>query len=419
MTAGIDPAETESVTRPSRLRWLMIAFAFLATVINYLDRQTLSVTAPLLTKEFHMNDETYGLVLLAFMLAYTIMNGLSGPLIDRIGTKLGYACCMAWWSTAGLLHMFARGPFSLGTFRFLLGVGEAGNWPAAVKLVGEWFPAKERALASGIFNSGAALGAVAAPPVIAWIVVRWGWQTAFALIGVIGYAWLIGWLLVYRTPARAKNVPRESRVPVARLMRTRFVPFFTLSKVFIDPVWYFYIFWIPKYVTSVFHLSLLDMAKLVWIPYLTGDIGNLAGGALSALLIRRGLPVATARKICLVFFSLCMACAVGAVFAPNVGVALTFVSIATFGYTGCTANMLSLPADIFPKTAIASVYGLASMGAGFGGMLFSWLTGWMIDRHGYVPVLFGYGVLPLIGLSIVLFLCGPLERDGKFASTAE
>ena len=409
----------EPAVRPSRLRWVMIAFAFGATVINYLDRQTLSVTAPILTKEFHMNDETYGLVLLAFMLAYTIMNGLSGPLIDRVGTKIGYACCMAWWSTAGLLHVFARGPFSLGSFRFLLGVGEAGNWPAAVKLVGEWFPAKERALASGIFNSGAALGAVAAPLVIASLVVRWGWQAAFGLIGVIGYAWLVGWWLVYRVPPTVKNAPREPRVPVARLMRTRFVPFFTLSKVFIDPVWYFYIFWIPKYVTSVYHLNLLEMAKLVWIPYLTADLGNLAGGGLSMLLIQRGASVPAARKVCLIFFALCMACAVGAVFAPGVGTALACVSIATFGYTGCTTNMLALPADIYPKNAIASVYGLASMGAGFGGMLFSWLTGWVIDRHGYVPVLFGYGILPLIGLAILLFLCGSLGRDTTFAAALD
>ncbi|HVU23186.1 MAG TPA: MFS transporter [Opitutus sp.] len=417
MTDATDATDATTPVRPSRLRWVMIAFAFGATVINYLDRQTLSVTAPLLSKEFHMNDETYGLVLLAFMLAYTIMNGLSGPLIDRVGTKLGYAACMAWWSTAGLLHMFARGPFSLGTFRFLLGVGEAGNWPAAVKLVGEWFPAKERALASGIFNSGAALGAVAAPPVIAWIVVRWGWQAAFGLIGVIGYAWLAGWWLVYRVPAPARNAPRPPRVPVARLLRTRFVPFFTVSKVFIDPVWYFYIFWIPKYLSSVHHLTLLEIGQLAWIPFLTGDIGNLAGGGLSALLIHRGLSVPAARRACLVFFSLCMACAVGAVFAPGVGGALAFVSIATFGYTGCTANMLALPADIFPKNAVASVYGLASMGAGFGGMVFSWLTGWMIDHHGYVPVLIGYGVLPLIGLAILLGLGGPLKRDEAFAST--
>ena len=166
-----------------RARWLMIGLAFLATVINYLDRQTLSVVAPMLGKEFQMSDETYGLILSAFMLAYTVMNGVSGPLLDRLGTRLGYALCMAWWSTAGLLHAFVTGPWSLGVFRFLLGMGEAGNWPAAVKVVAEWFPPRERALASGIFNSGAAIGAIAAPPLVAWLVLRLG------LAGRVSSSW--------------------------------------------------------------------------------------------------------------------------------------------------------------------------------------------------------------------------------------
>jgi ACS family hexuronate transporter-like MFS transporter len=396
----------------------MIAFAFLATVINYLDRQTLSITAPLLKQEFGMNDETYGLILSAFMLAYTVMNGLSGPFIDRFGTRVGYACCMLWWSTAGVLHMFVRGPLSLGAFRFLLGMGEAGNWPAAVKLVSEWFPAKERALASGIFNSGSALGAVIAPPLITWLVVKWGWQQAFLVVGLLGYVWLAGWWLIYRVPEHVQAELRRERIPPSRLFQTRFVPFFTLSKVFLDPVWYFYIFWIPKYLSSVHHLSLLDIGKLAWIPFVTADIGNLCGGALTTLLANRGCPIPQARKVSISVFTVLMTSAIAAVFAPNVGWSLAFVSIATFGYTGCSANMLALPADVFPKSVVASVYGFASMGSGFGGMLFSWLTGRVIDQHGYMPVLIGYGIMPLIALAILLFLCGPLHRDGKFATAS-
>jgi ACS family hexuronate transporter-like MFS transporter len=411
MTAD-DPA---AEPRPMKFRWVLIGFAFAATVINYLDRQALSITAPILKQEFAMSDESYGLVLSAFMLAYAVMNGLSGPLIDRVGTKIGYACCMAWWSTAGILHMFSRGPFSLGAFRFLLGVGEAGNWPAAVKLVSEWFPAKERALASGIFNSGSALGAVLAPPVITWLVVKWGWQEAFIGVGVLGYLWLAAWWLIYRRPPRSLAEERAPRIPVAQLLQTRFVPFFTLSKAFIDPVWYFYIFWIPKYLSSVHHLSLIDIGKTAWIPFVTADIGNICGGALPSLLIRGGLSVPAARKVSMSLFALSMTSAIAAVFAPNVGWALAFVSIATFGYTGYSANMLALPADVFPKTVVASVYGFASMGSGFGGMLFSWLTGKVIDQHGYMPVLIGYGVLPVIALVILLTLCGPLQRDERFA----
>jgi ACS family hexuronate transporter-like MFS transporter len=418
MTATASYANPGLPSGLPRFRWVMVAFAFGATVINYLDRQVLSITAPLLKEEFRMSDESYGLVLAAFMLAYAVMNGLSGPFIDRVGTRVGYACCMAWWSTAGLLHVFARGPVSLGLFRFLLGAGEAGNWPAGVKLVSEWFPARERALASGIFNSGAAIGAVLAPPVIAYLVITWGWHEAFLATGLLGYLWLAAWWLFGREPRRTAEDERTPRVPVRALLRTRFVPFFTLSKAFVDPVWYFYIFWIPKYLSSVHHLTLLEIGRLAWIPFLTADAGNIGGGALAGLLMRVGLPVSAARRACMTLFACCMASAVGAIYAPNVGWALAWVSVATFGYAGYSANMLALPADVFPKTAVASVYGLASMGSGFGGMVFSWLTGRVIDRHGYEPVLLGYSVLPLIGLAILLFCCGPLQRDDRFATVA-
>ena len=215
----------------------MIAFAFAATVINYLDRQALSVVAPALREEFHMSNEAYGYVISAFMLAYTISNGVSGPLIDRLGTKLGYALCMAVWSTAGMLHALATGAWSLAGFRFLLGMGEAGNWPAAVKVVAEWFPAKERALACGIFNSGAAIGAIAAPPLMAWLVLSFGWQAAFITVGISGYVWLVGWWIVYRTPSHVRAEVTERPAPALRLLRTRFVAVLTLSKVFLDPAW--------------------------------------------------------------------------------------------------------------------------------------------------------------------------------------
>ncbi|MGH9448784.1 MAG: MFS transporter, partial [Terriglobia bacterium] len=182
----------------------MISLAFLATAINYLDRQTLSVTAPVLMDQFHMSNETYARIIFAFMLAYTIANGISGPLLDRLGTRLGFALTMAWWSVADMLHGLARGPWSLGAYRFLLGIGEAGNWPASVKVVAEWFPVKERALASGIFNSGSAVGAILAPPVVVWLLLRYGWRQAFVWVGVVGCIWLLIWSLVYRTPEGVK-----------------------------------------------------------------------------------------------------------------------------------------------------------------------------------------------------------------------
>src|SRR5450759_5099191 len=192
----------------------MISLVFFATVINYLDRQTLSVVAPVITEEFHMSNVDYSRVVFAFMLAYTVMNGVSGPMIDRLGTKLGYALCIAWWSGAAMLHSLARGAFSLGAFRFLLGMGEAGNWPAGVKVVAGWFSPKERALASGIFNSGSSIGAVVAPPLVAWIVLQSGWQSAFLMVGGVGLIWLTIWVFVYHSPPIAQTGIAGQPVPL-------------------------------------------------------------------------------------------------------------------------------------------------------------------------------------------------------------
>jgi ACS family hexuronate transporter-like MFS transporter len=213
----------------------MVALAFFATVINYLDRQTLSVAAPVLIDQFRMTNTTYARVIFVFMLAYTIANGVSGPVLDRLGTRLGFAVTMAWWSAASILNALARGACSLGVCQFLLGTGEAGNWPASVKVVAEWFPAEERALASGIFNSGAAVGAILAPPAVVWLLLHYGWRQAFVCMGVLGYLWLMIWLLVYRTPEGLKHETPRPNISPWKLLRTRFVRVFTLSRVFLDP----------------------------------------------------------------------------------------------------------------------------------------------------------------------------------------
>jgi MFS transporter, ACS family, hexuronate transporter len=394
---------------PLRLRWVMIGFAFTATLINYLDRQTLSVVAPQLREEFNMSNEAYGYVLSAFMLAYTVSNGLSGPLLDRIGTRLGYALCMAWWSAAGILHAFASGPWSLAGFRFLLGMGEAGNWPAAVKIVTEWFPARERALAAGIFNSGAAIGAIVAPPLVTWLVLQFDWQTAFVTIGLTGYIWLVGWLIIYRPPAAVRAETAAAAHKPWRLLKTRFLSVLTLAKVFLDPVWYFYIFWFPQYLKSVYNFDLAQIGMTAWIPFVTADLGNIVGGWVTGRLIARGWPISVARKTVFGVFALLMTSAIPAILVTNVWASIAFISIATFGYTGCNSNALAFPPDVVPKNMVASVWGLASMGSGFGGMLFSWLSGRVIDQYGYTPVFIGYGIMPLIAAGLVLFAMGPLE----------
>ncbi len=404
---------------PSPLRWGMISLVFAATVINYLDRQVLSVTAPLLKQQFQMSDEAYGLILSGFMLAYTVSNGLSGPMLDIVGTRVGYALCMVWWSTAGILHAFASGPLSLGAFRFCLGIGEAGNWPAGVKVVTEWFPAKERALASGVFNSGSAFGAIVAPPAVVWLVLRWGWQAAFVIVGLTGYLWLIAWWLLYRTPANVRREVEARPASPLALLRTRFGAWFAISRIFIDPAWYFYVFWFAKYLSTVHHFTLADIGRTAWIPFAAAGPGNLAGGALTQWMVGRGLPPSMARKTAFGVFAGLMTAGAAVVFAPSPAWAIALVSVTAFGYTGSCANTLAFPAEVLPKNMVGSMYGLVSMGSGFGGMLFAWLSGMVIDRFGYMPVFVAFGIMPLVSLAIVAFLMGPLRPDLRFDELRE
>ena len=403
--AGMSAAETAS-----RLRWVMIGLAFFATMINYLDRQALSVAAPVLEARFHFNDVAYSQILFAFMLAYTITNGVSGLVIDRLGTRAGYAIFVAWWSAAALLHAFARGALSLGAFRFLLGMGEAGNWPGAVKVVAEWFPAEERSLASGIFNSGSSVGAILAPPIIALLLLRFGWQSAFVAVGCLGFIWLAAWLLFYRSPASVPGQPAPQPPSLRALLRTRFVWSFTFSKIFMDPVWYFYTFWFPVYLSQGRHFNIAAIGRYAWIPYFVAGLGSVAGGWIARAFLTRGMGITGARKSAVTVACLMMTMAIPAALVPSPALVIAFMCVAMAGYTAALANMLAMPADVFPSEACASVWGLASMGAGFGGMVFMLLTGWMIDRFSFLPVFVMFGLIPLICAGILWALLGPLEQ---------
>jgi ACS family hexuronate transporter-like MFS transporter len=387
----------------------MVALAFSATALNYLDRQTLSVTAPVLMNQFRMDHQAYSRVVFAFMLAYTIGNGISGPLLDRLGTRLGFALTMAWWSAAGMLNGLARGPRSLGVLQFLLGSGEAGNWPASVKVVAEWFPTEERALASGIFNSGSAVGAILAPPIVVWLLLHYGWRQAFVGVGLLGYIWIAIWGWLYHTPEGVKSEVKPPKVFIGKLLRTRFVWSFTLSKVLLDPVWYFYIFWFPEYLKSARHFSMASIGKYAWIPFGVAGLGNILGGWVSGWMLRRGLSLNVARKGGVSIFAMLMASAIPAVLAPDVRVSIALVSLAMLGYTGCCSIMLAFPADAFPKNVVGSIWGIASMGSGLGGMIFALLTGWVLDHFSYVPVFVGFGLLPLVSAGMLWTLLGPIS----------
>lgn len=388
----------------------MISLVFLATAVIYVDRQALSIVAPILIDLYHMSNVTYSKIVFAFMVAYTLMNGVSGPLIDRLGTRRGYALTTLWWSISAALHAITAGPLSLGIFRFLLGMGEAGNWPAGVKVVAEWFPVRERALASGIFNSGSAIGAILAPPAIVWIVLKFGWRAAFLAVASCGFIWLAIWLLTYSTPLAVKHKGLSDRRLSAReLFSTRFVWAFVCSKIFLDPVWYFYIFWFPAYLTHARHFDLAAIGKYSWIPYLTAGAGNILGGWTAAALLRSKISLTLARKLSVTIFACFMVMTVPAVLVHDPRLSIAFVSIATLGYTGVTANMLAMPADVFPQNVLASIWGYSGLGSGLGGMVFALATGWLVDHYSYVPVFVGFGIMPLIALLVIWIFLGSLR----------
>jgi len=387
----------------TRKQWWVVALLFLATVINYLDRQTLSVLAPELRDRFRMSNTDYSRVVFAFLLAYMLMQSGSGRLLDRLGTRRGFSLTIAWWSVAAMLHAAANSAASLGFFRFLLGLGEAGNWPGGVKAVSEWFPPKQRAFATGLFNSGSCVGAVVAPPVVAWIALTWGWQSAFLVTGSIGFLWLALWLGTYRTPEKPAWEEAEAQ-PIRWLSLLGYRQVWALvgARMMADPVWWFYVFWLPEYLKRERQFSLAEIGYFAWIPFLTADLGNLVGGALSGWLIRRGMLVLAARKIVMAASAALMTAGIPAVFVASPTTSLALISLATMAYSMWAANVLTLPADLVPQHVVASVSGISGTGAALGGMIFMLSIGVVVDHFSYVPVFLAAGVMPLIAASGIL-----------------
>lgn len=409
------------VNRPSGMRWVMIGLAFLATVLNYVHRLAFNYLSADGALRHLIPDDVFGYLGSAFFIAYMISNVFSGYVIDRLGARLGYICCMLFWTTAGLLHAIARTPLQFGVCRFLLGMGEAGNWPAGVKVTGEWFPPRERSTASGIFNSGSALGAIIVPPLVAVMGTRYGWRSTFVILSIFGYLWVILFRLIYYTPAPLRYAIRERLVPPMKLLRTRFVSSFLLGKVFLEPVWYFVTFWLGRYLVDVFHWDMKKIGFYAVLPFLIADAGNICGGYFTQWIIRRGTPIPRARKLAVVLSGLLMGLSLllGPLLIGSPISALILFGFAGFGYTSYTANCLALPADVVPKNAAASAWGLACIGNGLGGAIFQSASGVTLKSvsalHGYTAaynVLFiGFGVSALIGVAIFLFGMGPIVRD--------
>jgi MFS transporter, ACS family, aldohexuronate transporter len=415
------------------LRWWIISLIFLATLINYIDRLTISVLAPVITRDLGLTNTEFGGIITWFLLAYTISQGLSGKLYDRVGTKRGFVFSIILWSIAAMAHALARGLASLSFFRFILGLGEAGNWPGAAKTVAEWFPIRERAFGMAIFNSGAAIGSVAAPPLIVWLSLKYGWQTTFLVTGSVGFVWLVLWLLFYQTPDRHKWLDEKERQLIREgqrsdigaadleteqpaplrwreLLRYRQVWAIVLARFLTDPIWWLYISWLPKYLADARGFSLVKIGLFAWVPYVAADAGSLSGGWLSGYLISRGWSVDRARKLVIGIAALLMPAGILAAFAQDAMVALGLIGVVLFGFQVWINNVQTLPSDFFSDKAVGSVAGLGGTGAGIGSMIFIFGTGWVVDHFSYVPVLVAAGLLAPIGTMVLFALSGRIQR---------
>lgn len=433
---------TTTVPKAGYYRWIICALLFFAATINYIDRQVIGILKPTLQAEFGWSELDYGDIVFAFQLAYGIGFVFAGRLMDRLGTRLGFSVAIVLWSLAAIGHAEAVvvgdmvGPvfgfLGLGystsvvgfiVMRFLLGLGEAGNFPAAIKTVAEWFPRRERALATGIFNSGTNIGALMTPLVVPWIAVTYGWYWAFVVTGLVGFAWLVFWVLMYAPPEQHPRVtPAElayirsdpadaSRfVPWRKLLPHRQAWAFAAGKFLTDPVWWLYLFWIPDFLNRNYGLDLTRMGPPLIVIYLVADFGSIGGGWLSSALIARGWTVNRSRKTAMLMMALAVVPIVFASSVQNLWVAVALVSIAAAAHQGWSANLFTLTSDMFPKGAVGSVVGFGGMCGAIGGMLIAKVTAYLLQTTGsYVPVFLMAGCMYLVALGVIHILVPRME----------
>ena len=415
--------------RVSGLRWLMVGLIFLATVINYVDRQTVSVLKKSISDDLGLSNPEYAAIQNAFLIAYAVSQMLSGRLYDLVGTRLGFTISIVVWSIAAVAHAAARSMTSFAFWRFVLGFGEAGNWPGAAKSIAEWFPPRERALGMGIFNTGAAVGGALSPPLIAWLASRWGWRPTFVITGTLGLLWLCLWLLLYRVPqehpwlgdderAYILEGQREALPPAAagrriswlELLGYRQVWAVVVGRFLTDPIWWLYVFWLPSYFQEARGFSLAQVGWSAWFPFLAAGVGALTGGWASGYLIARGWTIDRARKTVMAAGALLVPAGILAMRAESPYVALVWMGVVLFGFQVWINNLQTLPSDFFPGSAVASVAGLGGTAAALASVLYNWNTGRVVDLMGYTPVFAAAALLGPLGLLSVLVLAGRIER---------
>src|SRR5271156_4735579 len=418
-------------TRSSgRVRWWIVWTLFFSTVTNYISRQTFSVLAPLISAQYHLSHTDLAKILGAFQISYAVTWLLGGIFLDVVGTRLGLALAVVFWSLINILTGFATSVFGFASFRFLLGIGEGFNWPGASKTVAEWFPSQERSLAVAIFDSGSSVGGAVAALAIPIIALTLGWRSAFFVSGALGFVWLLVWLRVYHpldrhprvTPEEVSLIRAGQDVPgvsaqrgVERwlnLARNRNVWGIVVGRALTDPIWWFYVFWLPQYLSDARGFTLERIALFAWVPFVAADLGNFTGGLISGYCIRRGVSVIRARTWVCAVSCLPILAGIPSARVHNVYIALGLICVALWGYASWSTMGLTLPSDLFPQEVVATVTGLSGLVAGLGGAAFTFVVGLTVDRYSYGPAFLAAGLLPLAATACLFLLVrpGPLAQ---------
>jgi ACS family hexuronate transporter-like MFS transporter len=399
-------------------RWVICALLFFATTINYVDRQVIGILKPTLSEEFGWSETDYADIVFWFQAAYALGLLTVGRLIDVVGVKWGYAIAVAIWSFFGMAHAAASSVTTFALARFGLGLGEAGNFPAAIRATADWFPKKERAFSTGIFNSGSNVGAILTPLAVPPIVLAMGWQAAFLITGVVGFVWLILWFSIYRHPedslrvspselAYIRSDPPEgtSKIRWRELIRHRQTWAFAVGKFMTDPIWWFFLFWLPDFFDKTYGLDLKTFGPPLVAIYLLADVGSIGGGWLSSSLIKRGWSVNRGRKTAMFVCALCVLPVSMAIHADNLVIAVAIIGLAAAAHQGWSANLFTLASDMMPRRAVASVVGFGGMAGAIGGMLMAKYAGYVLESTGsYTPIFLAIGSIYLLALVVIHML---------------
>ncbi|HEY8614602.1 MFS transporter [Phenylobacterium sp.] len=425
MTAEAQGAQPIAV-KVGNYRWIIVALLFTAMVINYVDRQMLGLLKPTLEKELGWSETTYADIVFWFQAAYALSYAVFGRFVDRIGARMGFAAAFIIWTIGHISCAFAKSAGGFIAARVVLGIGEGGGFPAGIKAVTEWFPKKERAFATGVFNAGTNIGAIVTPLVVPGIVLTMGWQAAFIITGVVSLVWLPVWWFVYKRPREQSKLSAAElayieqdpadpvqHVPWSKLIRVKETWAYALGKFLIDPIWWMYLFWLPDFLSKRYGLDLKTFGPPLIAIYLLSDFGSVGGGWLSSRFMQRGMSINAARKLTMLICAVCVTPIAFAMYADNVWLAVGIIGLATAAHQGFSANLYTLPSDVFPRAAVGSVIGIGGMIGGIGGMAMSKYAGWVLEKIGsYTPIFVVAASAYLLAL-LVVHLLSPRMTPAK------